>query len=331
MARRLGVWLAATLAAAAGGCGTQQDVLGTSGSALLTAMDDLALPGETIELTARLQIGDLLRDAPGHIVCFYRDGTLWKAAQTDDEGVAAVSFVPPAAGDYSFTAAVSPTGLNEAPPQPRTLLIACRAAEAPMVVVDLDKTLVASGFETVLIGSPQPMAGSQEVLQRLAGTHTIVYLTHRPDYFGPKSKAWLVEHRYPQGPVLLSRMGEFLAGSGEYKTQALARLTARFHNIRIGIGDKVSDAMAYHRNGLKAFAIVPVEGRTEDAAGLEALADELKALPPAVQVVTGWDQIEQALFAGASYPPAGVERRLRELAEARRRQGAATQQTDPQL
>jgi len=37
-------------------------------------------------------------------------------------------------------------------------------------------------------------------------------------------------------------------------------------------------------------------------------------LPQAIQVVTGWDEIEQGIFEGRRFPPDRMAARLRELA-----------------
>lgn len=306
----MAAWLCA---AAMSGCGTQELLLGTKGSVLFTAMDALTTPGEPVELRAQLRAGDLLRGRPGYAVRFYRGGKLFKVAETDDDGVAAVAFTPTAPGDFAFEAALAPLGLAEEPPAPRKLTVACRAPETPIAVVDLDKTVVATGFHTVLVGSAEPMARSQEVLRRLSKTHTVVYLTHRPDYFSIKSKAWLAEHGYPPGPLLLSTLGGFLKGSGAFKSEQLAELQKQFRKIEIGIGDKVSDAEAYHARGLKSFLILQVPAGAEDTV-YDALADELEALDASVQVVTDWTQVERGLFGGGAFGRAAMQKRLRALA-----------------
>ena len=295
------------------GCGTQQVLLGTEGEYLFTAFDALALPGEEVTLRARLQAGDLLGARGGYVVRFLRGGRLYKAAETDGSGVALVGFTPSAPGDYRFTAELSPSGFSQ---DPRELLVACRGPQQPLLVVDMDKTVVASGFDQVLIGEPNPMPKSPEVMKRLAGRYTVVYLTHRPDYFGPKSKAWLRQHDYPPGAVLLSGIGEFIAGSGAFKGDRLRELRKRFQRIEVGIGDKISDAQAYHDNGLKAFLILQIEpGASAEA--LRGLAESVGKLPEAVQVVTGWEQIEKCMYAGASFPRSRMVAELRKLADVR--------------
>ncbi len=295
------------------GCGAQSVLLGSEGEYLFTVMDVLSLPGEPAQLRAKLQGGDLLRGRAGYVVRFYRDGKLFKAAQTGPDGVATAYFVPPAPGDYRFTADLSPIGFAGAPPASQSLLVACRSADEPIVVTDLDWTVVASGFHKVLIGQAAPMARSAEVLERLSKDHSIVYLTHRPDYFGVKSRQWLKTNGYPSGPLLLASVGGFLKGSGAFKTEMLAAMGRKFKRIDIAMGDKVSDAQAYFDNGIRSFLIVQIPDGN-DSTPYTQLADDIATLDDKVQVVTGWDQIEKAIFAGASYPRSQTEAQLRKLA-----------------
>ena len=97
----------------AAGCGMQGLILGTEGSYLLTVRDALALPGEETQLEARFQGGDFLRGRQGHVIRFDRDGKIYRATSTDADGVAVVTFTPEEAGDYRFTAEVSPDGLPD--------------------------------------------------------------------------------------------------------------------------------------------------------------------------------------------------------------------------
>ena len=313
---RSAAMMALLAAAVLSGCGAQHALLGTETTYLFGGYDVLCTPGQTVALRARLQAGDFLRGRDGHVVRFRREGALYGAALTDGDGVAAVSFTPRHSGDTVFTADAAPRGFRDVPPQPVRLVVACRPADAPLVVVDLDKTLVASGFQEVLLGSPAPMPDSPRVMRRIAGKYGVVYLTHRPDLFGPKSKAYLRRHGYPDGPLLLSDIRGFLRGSEAFKSGMLAELRGRFGNLQIGIGDKISDAAAYHANGLRAMLIVqPDEVRTAEAAAELARQIE-RDLPPEVHVVTSWGQIEQAVFEGKSFGRDEMVRQLRSPATA---------------
>lgn len=305
------------LLVAALGCGAQDVILGTERGYLFTGYDRLALPGEEVQLKTRIQAGDFLQDQPGLVVRYYHDGELYRATETNDEGVAQVAFTPEKPGDYIFRAEVSAVGLPDTPPKPLDILVACRESDAPMVVIDMDKTLVASGFHRVIAGDPEPMEGSVEVVSRLANRTTIVYLTHRPEYFGPKSKQWVRDNGYPRGPMLLSSVGGFVKGSRAFKSERLAQLGKRFKALEVGVGDKVGDALAYHENDLQAYLIPPIDYDDATADELRTWADEIYELPDAVQVVYGWDEVRRGIYQDEGFPPGRVVDRLRRLAEQR--------------
>ena len=286
-----------------GGCGTQQTVLRTSGTTFFSASDRLVVPGEATTLQAQFRAGDFLQPQAGHTVRFYREGRLYGAALTDGAGLATVGYTAEGPGDCFFQADVSPLGLAEQPPGATEFLVASRAADEPMMVVDLDKTIVASGFHAVLVGEAEAMPESAGVLHDLAESYTIVYLTHRPDLFGPKSRAWLAEHGFPTGPLLLSTLRTFLQGSGAYKSMMLEDIRRRFTRVEIGIGDKISDVLAYHGNGMRAFLIMPIPGGL-DADERAELAAQLRGLPEEIQVVQHWDQIRAVFEQGQRYPAA---------------------------
>jgi hypothetical protein len=95
----------------------------------------------------------------------------------------------------------------------------------------------------------------------------------------------------------------------------LGDIRRRFKGAKaLGIGDKVSDAVAYHENGLRAMLIVQPD-ETAGAAGLRQLADSLDPLPDVVQVVTGWREIERVVFGGATFPKTALQARLRKRAD----------------
>ena len=310
-----------------GGCGAQ-DLVGGKSNYLFTVTDTLALPNRETQLQARLQGGDFLKPQVGHVVRFYRDGQLYKAAETNQDGIAAIAFTPDRTGDFLFRAEAASAGFETDPPDPQELRVVCRAADTPMMVVDLDKTVVGSGFHVVLMGNPEPMAGSLEVLKRLAETYTIVYLTHRPVFFSITSKQWLLEQGYPPGAVMLSSVEGFIKGNEEFKSEVIAELRRTFTGMDLGIGDKVSDAAAYHANGLKAYLLIQ-EPTGDNPVPYETMAEELKGLDGAVQVVTSWEQIAKGLFGGASFPRERMQASLLDRARALRMAQDVEPETTP--
>ncbi|MBN2376445.1 MAG: hypothetical protein JXD22_08590 [Sedimentisphaerales bacterium] len=296
------------------GCGAQTALLGTQSTYLFTVMDSLALPAEQVQLKAQLLAGDFLKPQPGYIVKFYQNDKLFKITQTDQHGLASVNFQPSKPGNYRFTAKVHPVGLSAKPPAPRELVVCCREPETPIILVDMDKTIVASGFQTVLIGNPVPMTDSAAVLNDISTNNTLIYLTHRPDYFGPKSKSWLTEHNYPKGPVLMSTVSTFLKGSKVYKSEMIRSLKEKFHNIRFGIGDKISDGLAYHENSITAIVIIQIPPEATQVE-LEKMISDLEPLPGTVHVVTGWSQIEKIIAGEESYPSSRMIEQIKNVVQ----------------
>jgi hypothetical protein len=283
------------------GCGVQSTILETGKVYFFAANDGLVLPRQTATLQAQFRAGDFLQPQAGYCVRFYYRGRLYKAALTDDAGLATVAFTPDAPGDYVFQSALAPVGLEETPPEPAEFIVTCRSADEPMIIVDLDKTVVASGFQAVLIGDAEPMPQAAAMLSNLARNHTVVYLTHRPDLFGPKSKAWLKVHGFPPGPLLLSTLRTFLKGSGAYKSMVLEDIRSRFSRVEIGIGDKISDVLAYHENGMQAFLILPLPAELTPAA-CDSLVEQLRTLPDHIQVVQDWSQVAAFFAENKRYP-----------------------------
>ena len=308
-------------APARAGVGDLVDTVRSRLDPVLLAFDALVEPGTEVELQASLRTGLRLEGIAGKRLQLLRGEELLAEARTDEDGNAAVPWkVPDEPGDYFFAVRVHP---DDQPPRPAPdaeLLVAARPADSKLIITDLDKTVVASGFFRVLVGGAQPMPGAAAVLQRLAPDHTIVYLTHRPDVFGPTSKRWLGDNGFPRGPLLTSTLSGFVSGSGRYKTDRLGALRATFKTIVAGIGDKISDARAYADSGMESVLLLDVDWSEDDPEDYEKLADDLAALPDAVQVVTNWSQIADILFKGADFPKADMEKRLRDVASDLRRQ-----------
>lgn len=278
-----------------------QNMFATDSGYLLYAQDVIVTPGTEVSLKAKLRGGPLLTGKNLTQIRFYIGGAFVNSALTDENGDCSLKFTPRQTGDYIFTVEVDPIGFDDKAPAPVKLLLACRDGGEPIIVVDLDKTLVADGFDKVLLSKAEPMADSVTVMTTLAKTNTIVYLTHRPDLLGPKSKNWLAENKYPTGPVLLSNADQFAEGSEAFKTKMLKELKDNFRNANIGIGDKISDARAYQANSITPYLILSI---APDASSfsLKRLAASLNDLDDRVQVVTSWQQIAEGILQSKDFP-----------------------------
>ncbi len=290
-----------------------QVFLAAENGVLFYAFDTLAYPGEPVDLTIRLQSIDNFKDIKGATIGFYDADELLGSAETDDGGLAALSWTPPAVGNYALTARIDalPDGVDEEVLRvtPAPLLVAARDKQTQFVVIDLDHTVVASSFFRVLIGGARPMAESVDVTQRIASVYSIIYLTHRPDLMTRKSKGWLSDNGYPTGPLLVSELKQAFGDSGTFKTAKLKNLRKAFPNVRIGIGDKLSDAQAYVDNGLTAYLIPHYKEKPKN---MRKMAKEIRRLRSRdrLHAVDGWREVEAGVFKGRSFPPATFARRL---------------------
>jgi len=289
---------------------------------VLLTYDLMVEPGKDVTLEAAFKTGLRLQGVDGKRLRFRLGEKLLAEVATDKDGHAAIPWkVPDAPGDYVITVRVDPADQPERPVASASLLVAARRSDAKLVVVDLDKTVVASGFARVLVGGAKPMEGAGVVISRLAKDHTIVYLTHRPDLLAPESKAWLAANGFPAGPLLTSTLASLAAGSGAYKSERLGAIRKTYPNVQVGIGDKVSDALAYVKNGARAILILHVNWAEEEPKYFEKLADQLDDLPDSVDVVTNWAQISDILFDQAKGVKGAVAKRLRDAAADLRKHG----------
>jgi hypothetical protein len=295
--------------------------LGARHGVVYYAFDTLTYPNEPVELIARLQSVKLLEAIEGVSIAFYLDDQLIETAKTDQTGVAKIVWTPSATGDYNIAAKIVevPAGLSqeilEVPAAP--LLVAVREKQDPLLVLDLDHTVVDSSFFRVLMGSGTPMKDSVEITNKLKQRYTLIYLTHRPDLMTYRSKSWLKKNGYPDGPLLVSELKQALGSSGEFKAARLASLKETFANIQIGIGDKLSDAQAYVENGITAYLIPHYD--QDDPEDIRDMAAAIRKLQGdgRLNVVSSWRQIETGIFDGRKYSAEsfadGLEKQAKKL------------------
>lgn len=307
------VMLAALVGSAGlAGCGMQDQVLGAKGGLLLQGFDVLARPGGAVTLTARVQGGDYLAGMEGYLVGFYRLDHKLGEIRTDEDGFAEMAFTPAEAGDHVVLARLEDPDVRKYAIEAVEIVVAAREPSARMLVVDLDRTLVAGGFGQVVAGQAEPLADSERVLDRAARGRTLIYLTHRPDIFTEHTKAWLRKYDYPLGPVLTSTLSEYFKGSEGFKSAAIGELKKAFPGIEIGIGDKIADVQAYTANGMHAVLIIhPDNMKTPET--VRSWIDDLAGLPAEVDVVWSWAMAEKVLLDGARCPVAEAMEMLREL------------------
>jgi len=278
------------------GCAHLREALGADGKYLFMGQDALCLPGREVRMTVKLVKVSISHEVEAAPIRIFHKDQLLAEGRTDHEGEASFTFRPEKVGDYEFVARYQPLDKPASSVQTQ-LLLAARPADAALCVVDLDKTLVDSGFRRVLTGDPPPMNHSPRVMNRIAERWTVIYLTSRSEYLGPKTKDWLRKHRFPNGPVLLAETEELLTGNRRYKSQSLARIRRDFIGRGVGIGNKKSDVLAYQENGLEAIYLVRLtQKERRNPPAIREKIHDVKELPGSVQVAMDWRDVEAAIF-----------------------------------
>lgn len=303
------------LLACSGGCEKIQEIFGMKSGYLFVGQDAAGVPGQDVIVGARLQKGSFFDDIEGRNIRFYRGDRMVAQSRTGDEGVASFNYKADTAGDYHFEARCQVSRKDQEEIKTQAML-AVRPAHTPLCVVDIDKTLVASGFKKVLRDEARPMEGSQRVMERLAVGRLVIYLTARPDYLGVLSRDWLRKHRYPDAPILTSDVEQLLGGSRSYKNEVLGMLRRDFTGPGVGIGNTSGDMKAYIENGLAAIFVLHISNEDRrDKDELRDKVEKLRELPPAVSVAWGWDEVEAAVFDQKDLPAERAIRRLEEMIE----------------
>ncbi|MCA8924613.1 MAG: hypothetical protein KDD82_22565 [Planctomycetes bacterium] len=226
-----------------------------------TAHDAVARPGQPVELRAKFERASWLRwDMKDELVEFTVAGQV-TSARTDRDGMARVRVnANVAPGIYDFSARI--------PRKPRAMLARGRIfvldPARPIAVVDIDGTL--SDLHSWLVPfwgkRAKTFPGAPRVVQALARNHQILYLTARDDVHDRRTRLFLNRHRFPDGPIVFNDRGlttkqerQQFRGKhhATYKLAELQRLQALGFTLRLGIGDKETDAFAYEGAAIPSY------------------------------------------------------------------------------
>ena len=126
-----------------------------------------------------------------------------------------------------------------------------------IVVADIDGTLSESEnaiVNTVLFGDD--IAHRPNAPEALRATRrTVVYLSARGDQYTELTRHWLSAHGFPDGPIVLAHAGFVRPGpeQQQFKIDALRQLRVP---IAAGVGNRITDIIAYTRAGLRPEQIL---------------------------------------------------------------------------
>ncbi len=229
---------------------------------LATPHDAVTTPGQAVNVEAKFErkgfyfFNPDLRNEP---VRFDFGSGVTANASTDRDGLAAIG-IRAGLGVYPFSAELS--ARSNAPTADGRLFVLDPAT--PVAIVDIDHTLSdLSTWRVPFQGADAPtFPDAPQLINDLARTHQIIYLTARDDSFDAISRAFLARHGFPDGPVIYNDLGATTWAEleqldegkhGEFKLAAIQGLQARGVNVVLGIGDKPTDAFAYETSGIQSY------------------------------------------------------------------------------
>ncbi len=274
--------------------------------------------GKPIELKARMVTPHRFDGIENAKIGFYDGPDFLGAAWTDDDGLARLAWTPPDNSRHEILARplLLPLGLNKGVLKiAAPILVAPADPGRPIIVVDLDRTVVDAGtYDMLTKRDPKDMPRSAKVLAELSGQYGIVYLTHRPEYLTRKSKLWLADNHYPRGMLIACDVRQSLQENRQAKSAKLTELRKSGLNLQVGVGDKFSDSQAYMDNGMTAYLIPHYK---KSASDMRSCAKEVRELSgPRLQVVEDWDQIERGIVDNERFTAqqfaANLERRAKD-------------------
>jgi phosphatidate phosphatase APP1 len=236
-------------------------------AARILAFDAVTPPGRAVTLSVKIERDNLThRDLERVPLLFARGKDAALRATTGDDGIATVSWTPPAARPdaYEFTVSLAPDAKCAAPDA--TLRVFVRDPKRPVLVVDLDGTVCAASALEVATKEPgdlPALEGSAEALHALSKRYDILYLTARDDGLFARSRAWLDLRGFPAAPVLVRDLKVTTLSAERFKKGRLVELK-RDYNLVAGVGDRDEDGDAYLAAGMKAVLVGP--GSTPEGA-----------------------------------------------------------------
>jgi len=122
-------------------------------------------------------------------------------------------------------------------------------------------------FDPEKISMDTPIPGSKECLKELAKRGRLIYLTGRRSTTRKETEAWLKEHEYPEGLLIMREKG---MKTEEFKPIEIEKLKEHY-NIVCGVGDSQSDIEAYEETGIPEKVLVGTNKEWDNCPCLEAV------------------------------------------------------------
>jgi hypothetical protein len=241
----------------------QTPIILQAGAANHSGQDQLDTTGDTVTIPGKFTYGTISKDLEDELVrVSIDDCSGWRAigdflTNTDGRIMApapADVFSGPGVYEVRFQVLGDATMT--------TSYIWVLPSGTHIALTDIDGTMTTSDsqlFQQILDGShvPVPYPGAVDLTTTHAARgHVVVYLTGRPYWLTDKSRTWLRDLSFAQGPLHgTDSNGEALpteSGVGDFKKAYVEGLMAKGYVIDVAYGNATTDIYAYLGAGLAA-------------------------------------------------------------------------------
>ena len=259
---------------------------------LLAAFDQIALPGETITLCARVEPlgdGDTTANVARRALYFQElQKDWWKETATDRDGTATA--------ERSFVEAKAPVEIMVRYPgdgqrqhgTQTTSRVFVWPQESALLLVDVESTLPdrEANLWTANNLDVRPRPDAVACLRAARAKYRIVYVcaaADRPSRYN-KLHAWLErgwapqQEQFPDGPLLARSCRLPVSEAAEFLQDTLDDLRKRFRGTMMGVTGDRDTARLFHAAGCRTF-----------------LLGETGNTPDAVTIIQSWSELRQRL------------------------------------
>ncbi|MCG3181748.1 MAG: hypothetical protein BIFFINMI_04148 [Phycisphaerae bacterium] len=268
-------------------CGCQE-----FGKVRLLVGDELAAPGETVEVVAHLKRTGWSAFFPPSDpppIVFHRGNEQIDRVQPKDTNSVSTHFTPDGVGDTVIDVIYQPRPATQ--PLSGVCHVACWDSSKVAIAIDLDAVLNhATRFDRMTLEFPlgEARPDAAEVLGTLAKHFRLVYLTEMGLEARNAIRAWLSRNRLPDAPIFTWQRGSSwnLLARGD-QASTLRDLRAKVPALLIGLGSGVDDLSAFQANGMLAVMVNFEGGWTT---------------PPDVPAARTWQEVWQFFTYDGNFP-----------------------------
>ena len=127
------------------------------------------------------------------------------------------------------------------------------------IVVDIDGTVSKTDHWDLIVSEQNKKSrsidASADVVNKLAATYNVAFLTARPRILLDKTRRWIKENGYPDVPLYIAPGLRKAMNAERFKRETIGLAKQSFPDLLIGIGDTETDSRAYGANDMLTLIV----------------------------------------------------------------------------